>query len=244
MATLTISEPSVKGDPARHVTQEPLPGGDQFLNVIESVFSGAQSAPDARYGGMSGHRAASAKVGALGANKVPAAGDDNQAMVNRESGAGSRLGEIVLNSASAISNDIMTLDDAVGVSISIDQSVNPTTGDKNKEVKALNDRAAQDTDNTSMTYATYSGNGRRLITVIVNNGYANSAGVPYPSNQQAIGLGYAQFLLLPTGSYTQNGGSNNPWAAVYVGPSPTTDTPQSGSAGNRGKGVGVVRLTN
>jgi hypothetical protein len=187
---------------------------------------------------------ANASVGTLGNNKVPCAGDDNTMMVNRESGAGSQLGEIVLNSASAISNDIMTLDDAVGVSVSIDQSVNPTTGDKNKEVKALNGRAAQDTDNTSLTYPPYSGNGRRLITVIVNSGYANSAGTPYPSNQQAIGLGYAQFLLLPTGSYTQNGGSNNPWCAVYVGPAPTTDTPDSGGAGNRGRGVGVVRLTN
>jgi len=188
---------------------------------------------------------ASASVGTPGNNKVPCAGDNNTQMVNRESGASSRLGEIVLNSASAISNDIMTLDDAVGVSVSIDQSVNPTTGDKNKEVKALNDRAAQDMDSTSPSYESYNGNGRRLITVIVNNGYANSAGVPYPPNQQAIGLGYAQFLLLPAGSYTQNGGSNNPWCAIYVGPSPSNATPRSGGGGaNRGRGVGVVRLTN
>jgi hypothetical protein len=190
----------------------------------------------------------SASVGTPGNNKVPCAGDNTTQMVNRESGASSRLGEIVLNSASAISNDIMTLDDAVGVSISIDQSVNPTTGDKNKEVKALNDRAAQDTNNTSTTPTDYFDtphNGRRLITVIVNNGYANSAGVPYPSNQQAIGLGYAQFLLLRDGDYTQNGGSNNPWCAIYVGPAPAYDTPNTGGGGsNRGKGVGVVRLTN
>ena len=189
-------------------------------------------------------------VGKTGNNKVPCAGDDNTQMVNRANGAGSQLGEIVLNSASAISNDIMTLDDAVGVSVSINQSVNPTTGDKNKEVKALNDRAAQDTDNTSLTYTDYlnnstnHGNGRRLITVIVNSGYSNSSGTPYPSNQQAIGLGYAQFLLLPTGSYTQNGGENNPWCAVYVGPAPTTDTPDGGGVGSKGRGVGVVRLTN
>src|SRR5437764_1386195 len=81
---------------------------------------------------------ANAKVGTLGADKVPCAGDNNTLMVNRESGASSHLGEIVLNSASAISNEIMITDDAVGVSISIDQTVNPTTGDKNKEVKAFN----------------------------------------------------------------------------------------------------------
>jgi len=188
---------------------------------------------------------ANASVGTLGNNKVPCAGDNNTQMVNRESGASSHLGEIVLNSASALAADITMQDDAVGVSVSIDQSVNPTTGQKNSIVKALNDRAAQDTDNSSLSYANYNGNGRRLITVIVNNGYANAAGVPYASNQQAIGLGYAQFLLLPTGSYTQNGGSNNPWCAVYVGAAPGYDTPKSGGSGsNRGKGVGVVRLTN
>jgi hypothetical protein len=162
-------------------------------------------------------------------------------MLNRESGAGSEWGEIVLNSASALSADITMLDDAVGVNISIDQSVNPTTGEKNSIVKALNDRVAQDSDTTSTTYPSYSGNGRRLITVIINNGYANAAGTPYSSDQQAIGLGYAQFLLLP--DYSQSGGSNNPWCAIYVGPSPSVDTPKTGGGGARGRGVGVVRLT-
>jgi Flp pilus assembly protein TadG len=191
----------------------------------------------------------SPSIGKLGNNKVPCDGDNNPKMLNRDTGANSNLGEIVLNSASSISNDIITLDDAVGVSISINQSVNPTTGVKDKEVKALNDRAAQDTDNTSVTYTDYlnnttaHGNGRRLITVIVNSGYSDSKGKLYPSNQQAIGLGYAQFLLLPNGDYNQQYGDNNPWCAVYVGPAPTTDTPDGG-VGSRGRGVGVVRLTN
>jgi Flp pilus assembly protein TadG len=187
---------------------------------------------------------ANAAVGTLGNNKVPCAGDNNTQMVNRESGASSHLGEIVLNSASALAADITIQDDAVGVSVSIDQSVNPTTGQKNSIVKALNDRAAQDTDNTSLTYANYSGNGRRLVTVIVNNGYGTAAGTPYSSDKQAIGLGYAQFLLLRSGDYTQSGGSNNPWCAIYVGPSPSVDTPKTGGGGARGRGVGVVRLTN
>jgi Flp pilus assembly protein TadG len=182
-------------------------------------------------------------LGKDGNNKVPCAGDNNQTMLNHQMGAGSNLGEIVLNSASAITTDIVTLDDAVGVSVSIDHSVNPTTGDKNKEVKALNDRAAQDTDATSTAYASYVGNGRRIITVIVNNGYANSSGTAYSSDKQAIGLGYAQFLLLP-GGYTQQTGGNNPWCAIYVGPSPSDDTVRGGSGGNRGRGVGAVRLTN
>lgn len=81
---------------------------------------------------------ANASVGTLGNNKVPCAGDNNTQMVNRESGASSHLGEIVLNSASALAADITMQDDAVGVSVSIDQSVNPTTGQKNSIVKALN----------------------------------------------------------------------------------------------------------
>jgi len=185
---------------------------------------------------------ANASVGTLGNNKVPCAGDNNTSMVNRESPASSHLGEIVLNSASALSQTIMIQDDAVGVSVSIDQSVNPTTGQKNSIVKALNDRVAQDSDSTATTYSSYSGNGRRLITVIINNGYANAAGTAYSSDQQAIGLGYAQFLLLP--DYSQSGGSNNPWCAIYVGPSPAVDTPKTGGGGARGRGVGVVRLTN
>jgi hypothetical protein len=169
-------------------------------------------------------------------------------MVNKANGAGSYLGEIVLNSASSITTDIETTDDAIGVSVAIDQSVNPTTGDKNKETKALNDRSGQDTDNTSMTYADYvsnnTGNGRRLVTVIVNSGYSTSAGVLLPTNKQAIGLGFAQFLLLPTGSYTNPTGSNNAWCAVYVGSSPTVDSANGGGGGHRGRGVGAVRLTN
>ena len=178
-------------------------------------------------------------------------GDATKAMLNREAGANSAWGEIVLNSAANISTDIETTDDAIGVNVSINQSVMPTTGEKNKEVKALNDRASQDTDNTSVTYTDYlinhTGNGRRLVTVIVNSGYADSTGTLYPSNQQAIGLGYAQFLLLPNPpgnpGYTMNAGSNNAWCAVYVGPAPTTDT-IDGGVGSRGRGVGVVRLTN
>jgi len=185
----------------------------------------------------------SPSLGKDGNNKVPCAGDNNQTMLNHETGAGSNLGEIVLNSASAITTDIVTLDDAIGVSVSIDHSVNPTTGDKNKEVKALNDRAAQDTDTTSTTYASYAGNGRRVITVIVNNGYANSSGTAYSSDKQAIGLGFAQFLLLP-GNYTQQTGGNNPWCAIYIGSSPAVDTVNGGGGGNRGRGVGAVRLTN
>jgi hypothetical protein len=121
----------------------------------------------------------------------------------------------------------------------------PTNGNKNVEVDAMNARIAQDGDTTSTTYASYDANyahsGRRLITVIVNNGNANAAGVDYPAGQQTVGVGYAQFLLLP--SYDKNGGSNNPWCAVYVGPNPTYGTRHTGVGTTEGQGVAFIRLT-
>ena len=184
---------------------------------------------------------ASAAVGTLGANKTPCAGDNNQAMVNRETPSGSAWGEVVYNSAESIYQSIT--DDSGNVSLYVNQSVTPTTGDKNKEVTAFNTRVSQDGDTTSTTVSDYLANskhnGRRLVTVMVNNGYANAAGVVYSSSQQAIGLGYAQFLLLP--SYTKNGGANNAWCAVYVGPGAASDTP-SGGAVSSSTGVAVIRL--
>ncbi len=184
----------------------------------------------------------SAAVGTLGANKVPCAGDNNQAMVNRETPAGSAWGEVVYNSASDIYTAIV--DNTGSGNLYINQTVIPTTGDKGKEATAFTDRVGQDTDQTSSTLATYTGNGRRKITVMVNGGFANAAGVAYSSSQQAIGLGYAEFLLLP--AYTSSGGSNNPWCAIYVGPSPTVGSPSGGGAGlstgTNGSGVGVIRL--
>ncbi len=185
----------------------------------------------------------SAQTGANGANKVPCAGDNSTSMINRTEG-GNDWGEIVMTSGSDISNAIQ--DDMGKVSVAIDQSVQPTTGNKSTELAAIQDRIAQDGDQTSTTISDYfanaAHNGRRLITVIVNNGLANAAGTPYPASQQAIGLGYAQFLLLTANAYTSNGGSNNPWCAIYVGPTASIGTPNGGGGGLRGAGVTVLRL--
>ena len=180
-------------------------------------------------------------VGTVGNPKVPCAGDDNAAMINRETPAGSQWGEVVYNSAQSIYQTIT--DDSGGVNLYVNQSVTPTTGDKNKEVTAFNDRVAQDTNTTSTTLSDYLANphnGRRLVTVMVNSGFANAAGVAYPTSEQAIGLGFAQFLLLP--DYSQNGGSNNAWCAIYVGPGAAPDTPSGGGGGINGTGVAVIRL--
>ena len=188
-----------------------------------------------------------ASVGTVGDNKVPCAGDNTTAAVNRSQG-GNDWGEIVYSSASQISTAI---EDGLGVSVALNQSVDPTTGQKNSEISAIQDRIAQDGDTTDDTVTSYfanpAHNGRRLFVAIVNNGLANSAGTAYPSNEQAIGIGYAEFLLMTSADYTKNGGSNNPWCALYVGPSPALGTSVGGgagvSSGVNGSGVAVMRLT-
>ena len=165
------------------------------------------------------------------------------AMINRSQG-GQDWGEIVLNGASDLSNAIQ--DDMGKVSIAINQSVDPKTGNKSSEIADFQARIAQDGDQTDNAIADYfantAHNGRRLITVIVNNGLANAAGVAYPTAQQAIGLGYAQFLLLSADQYTSSGGANKPWCAVYVGSTASYGTLNGGGGGLRGSGVTVIRL--
>jgi hypothetical protein len=180
-------------------------------------------------------------------------GDNNAAQLAR-SQSGTDWGEIVLTSASSIYSQIAG--DAGGINVYLGQSVQPTNGDKNKEVTAFNTRAAQDSNDITTcqpddsvatckaaldSYKAGTHNGRRLVTVIVNNGLANSAGVSYPSSQQAIGIGYATFWLLT--DYSKQGGSNNPWCAVYAGPSSAPGTQDGGGGSTGATGVGMIRLT-
>jgi hypothetical protein len=171
-------------------------------------------------------------------------------MVNRSQG-GNDWGEVMMSSASALSNAIV--DDMGNVSVAVNQSVDPTSGQKNSEISAIQSRIAQDGDTTDDTVDSYfansAHNNRRVINVIVNNGMANAAGVAYPSSEQDTGLGYAQFLLLTAADYTKNGGSNNPWCAIYIGPALSMGTTSgggvgggAGAGGSNGSGVGVLRL--
>lgn len=176
--------------------------------------------------------------------KAPCAGDQTQAMLNRTQN-GQDWGEIQFTSASQIATAVQQItDDSTGVNINLDQSVNPTTGDKSSESKAFSDRAAQDPqsigNDTLASYLSGPHNGRRLVTVVVNNGRANGAGTAYSSDKQAIAVGYAQFLLLS--SYNGLNGSSTPWCAIYVGNSPAADTTNAGAGGALGQGVSVLRL--
>jgi hypothetical protein len=85
----------------------------------------------------------------------------------------------------------------------------------NKHVgPALAERLAQDTDTTSMTYASYHGNGRRLFVVPVNDG-----------GDTAVVIGYGVFLLLQ-----DSWGSNNqPVCAIYVSNSAVLNSSKTGT---------------
>src|SRR6185436_16469927 len=98
----------------------------------------------------------------------------------------------------------------------LNNSVDPTNGAKSAEQNAIGVRIGQDGDTTSTTYDDYKNsaghNGRRLVTVVVQSGYRDAAGVMLATNQQAVAVGYAQFLLLPISQYDQAG--NKSWCAI------------------------------
>jgi Flp pilus assembly protein TadG len=92
---------------------------------------------------------------------------------------------------------------------------------------ALNTRAGQDTDDTSMTYAQYvaggTGNGRRVVTVAIGgtwNGNGNNAATTI--------LGFANFFLDTTYS-----GSSGGICATYIGPADSMGTSSGGTDGTK-----------
>jgi len=90
----------------------------------------------------------------------------------------------------------------------------------NKNVQpGMDERFAQDTDQTSATYATYTGNGRRLLLVPVNDG-----------GEPATVAGFAAFFMPPGICGPQN---TSPCCAEYVG---------AGVADSSHKGAGAAGL--
>jgi Flp pilus assembly protein TadG len=82
---------------------------------------------------------------------------------------------------------------------------------------SIDERFNQDTDTSSSTYSTYHGNGRRLLTVAVNDG-----GSP------AKVVGFGLFLLDP--SPCGSGGNTTPCCAEYVGAAVIGSTHAGGGA--------------
>jgi hypothetical protein len=56
------------------------------------------------------------------------------------------------------------------------------------------------------------GNERRVVTVVVNTGFANQGGTLYATDQQLIAVGYAQFYLY---ALTYDPGGNATYCGEY-----------------------------
>jgi hypothetical protein len=172
------------------------------------------------------------------------AGDGTTQWVNKaDANNSSQRGYIQIQSASNIRDSIVSdhLDYGITLNTQLNVSVDPTNGAKGTEADAIATRISQDTDTTSTDYAHYTGNGRRLVTVVVQSGYRDSSGALLSASNQAIAVGYAQFLLVPSSNYDQAG--NKPWCAIYVGDSPLEDSSNTGGGDSNGQGVSYVRLS-
>src|SRR5438128_1775552 len=99
-----------------------------------------------------------------------------------DASSNSQRGYIELQSADAIRSAIEDdhVDYNYGLNMQLNVSVDPTNGAKSAEAIAIGERDKQDGDTTSITYDAYKANslhnGRRLITVIVQNGFRDAAG--------------------------------------------------------------------
>jgi Flp pilus assembly protein TadG len=105
-------------------------------------------------------------------------------------------------------------------------------------------RIQQDTDQTSATYADYTGNGRRVVTVpIICPGICTftANGHTYTSNDPNTNLvmGYAPFFLLPAASLPSNGTQS--FCAEYIG-TEVKGSPNDQALNPNGPGVYQVRL--
>jgi hypothetical protein len=173
------------------------------------------------------------------------AGDATAQWVSKADGSSnSQRGYIQLQSAAAIKDAIISdhLDYAIHLDTLLNDNVDPTNGAKSAERDALATRIGQDTDTTSTDYAHYTGNGRRLVNVIIQSGYRDASGnLLNATTQAAHGVGYAQFLLLPASEYDQAG--NKPWCAVYVGNAPIENANNTGGGNTSGQGISYVRLS-
>ncbi|MBI2685022.1 MAG: hypothetical protein HYX27_01805 [Acidobacteria bacterium] len=134
-------------------------------------------------------------------------GDNTQAMVNvAQAAGGSERGYIEDTSASLIRATIV--DDYQSVFRTVGDLVTMTGGAKQSQLDSLDTRILQDSDTTATNYASYTGNGRRIIAAPINDG-----GTPVGSNNRIVGIG--AFLLVPTGEY--GNGGNQAWCAEYLG---------------------------
>ena len=130
-------------------------------------------------------------------------GDNDDVWIDQaEAGGGSERGYIEETSASLIREAI--IGNYQTATLSVGQSVNMTGGAKQTIRDAIQTRVGQDSDPGAANFASYHGNGRRLVVMPVNT---------YSPNYTI--LGFRAFFLLRANDY-QSGG-NTEWCAEYVG---------------------------
>jgi Flp pilus assembly protein TadG len=129
----------------------------------------------------------------------------------------------------------------------------PLSGGESRNIVNSNmaTRIQQDTDQTSATFADYTGNGRRIVAVPVvcsgsctfttaNGNTYTSASYPGVSTQNAnLVMGYAPFFLPPVATLPSNG--NGSLCAEYIGTA-VKDSPTDQALNPHGPGVYQARL--
>jgi Flp pilus assembly protein TadG len=132
-------------------------------------------------------------------------GDNSDFMVDlAEAGGGEERGYIE-DTGSAIIREAI-VNDYQSTPRTIGDAVEMTGGAKQTQVDSLIQRLNQDTDSTSLSFAAYHGNGRRIVGAPINSGQ--------PGGYRILGIG--AFLILPASEYSSD--ANRPVCAEYVGP--------------------------
>lgn len=113
-------------------------------------------------------------------------------------------------------------------SISTGDSLSGVPGNRGTSIfDSLAARSAQDSNDTSTTYADYlasgTGNGRRVVTVAIAGAWSGNG-----SNAHTPVLGFANFFLNPTYS-----GTSGPICATYIGPASLNGNGSGGSDGTK-----------
>lgn len=111
-------------------------------------------------------------------------------------------------------------------SVSAGTSLSGVPGNRGASIfGALDTRAHQDTDQTSITWALYNGNGRRIVTAPIGDPATWSGN---GSNASITVVGFGNFLLS-----TAYAGSSGPICAVYIGPADLNGATTGGSDGTK-----------
>ena len=113
-------------------------------------------------------------------------------------------------------------------SVSAGDSLSGVPGNRGTSIfDALRTRAAQDSDDSSTTWAAYqaagTGNGRRVVTVAIGGAWSGNG-----SNAHTTVLGFANFFLDTTYS-----GTSGPICATYIGPASLNGDGSGGSDGTK-----------